>query len=160
MKALLTMRRINLFAFVICCLLLLSVLYFEYYKGLEPCLLCNIQRIEVGLLAIIFLVAALHHHKQWLYQNLALLVAALGILTAGRQVWLQLYPPQASDVCLPGLSYMLANLPLMQTIQMISSGSDNCSQITWTFLQLSMASWSLLFFILFACLAIIQMLRR
>ena len=38
---------------------------------------------------------------------------------------------------------MLENLPLARTIEKLFKGSGQCAEVTWTFLSLSIAEWSL-----------------
>jgi len=41
---------------------------------------------------------------------------------------------------------MLENLPLSQTLAKLFAGSGQCAEVTWRFLGLSIAEWSLAWF--------------
>jgi disulfide bond formation protein DsbB len=42
---------------------------------------------------------------------------------------------------------MLDNFPLSRTLQTLISGTGECAVVDWTFLGLSIAEWSLLWFV-------------
>jgi len=76
-----------------------------------------------------------------------ILISSLGGFgTASRQVWLQHLPPDKVPECGPGLQYWIQNMPFLKTVELLFKGDGNCAEVDWTFLGLSMASWSLLMF--------------
>ena len=133
------------------CAVLLGYGYFlQYAQGLEPCPLCMVQRLFFYLLGGVCLVAAIHgpgRAGSIVYGTLAALFALGGAATAGRQVWLQHLPADKVPQCGPDLMYMLENLPLSRTLEKLVQGSGECAKVDWTFLGLSIAEWSLLWFI-------------
>lgn len=151
MLSLLTSRRfVNVGGFLTCVGLLAYAYFLQYVQGLEPCPLCIFQRVAFIALAIIFLLAALHHPKAWggkVYGLLLLLSGAAGAGLAGRQVWLQGLPPDEVPECGPALDYMLEVFPLGEVIRTVLQGSGDCAEIDWTFLGLSIAGWTLIIFI-------------
>jgi disulfide bond formation protein DsbB len=87
-----------------------------------------------------------------LYAGLAALFAAGGAAAAGRQVWLQHLPPDKVPACGPDLYFMLENFPLSRTLTTLIKGTGDCAVVDWTFLGLSIAEWSLAWFVgLFCC---------
>ena len=133
------------------CALLLGYGYFlQHVRGLDPCPLCLVQRgFYYGVLATC-LVAAIHApagRGRTVYGVLAALFAAGGIATAGRQVWLQHLPPDKVPQCGPDLFFMLENLPLATTLQKLVFGTGECAVVDWKFLGLSIAEWSLAWFV-------------
>ena len=142
---------------VICAALLGFGYYLQYARGLEPCPLCLVQRgFFYGVIAI-SLLGALHGPGRVgtvVWSTLLFLVAAGGAATAGRQVWLQHLPPDKVPACGPDLFFMLENFPLMQTVQKLFRGTGECAVVDWTFLGLSIAEWSLGWFVLFCFYAI------
>ena len=66
---------------------------------------------------------------------------------AGRQVWLQHLPPDKVPQCGPDLAFMLENFPLSRTLNTLFSGTGECAVVDWTFLGLSIAEWSLAWFV-------------
>jgi protein dithiol:quinone oxidoreductase len=143
-------RTINLAALVISVGLLTYAYYAQFYQGLEPCPLCIFQRVALMALAVIFLIAALHHPVAWgarVYAVLIVCAAAIGAAVAGRHIWLQSLPPDQVPECGPGLAYMLQAFPWSDTLRMVFTGSGECAQVDWRFLGLSMPAWVLVWFL-------------
>lgn len=140
-------------------------LYVQYVDHIEPCLLCMLQRVFYVALGLTALVAALHYRARfarYLYNWLALIFTLLGLLAAGRQVWLQHLPPssQANSFCLPGYKYLIENQAWSVLFKAIFSNAPDCAKISWTFLRLSMAEWSLVLFIVLLLLVLRQFRAR
>lgn len=124
--------------------------YLQYVAGIEPCPLCIMQRLAFFAVLIICLAAAVHAPAKRgirIYAGLSLLTTGIGAAIAGRQVWLQHLPPDQVPQCGPGLEYMLEVFPLFEALRMILTGSGECAEVDWTFLGLSIAQWSLGWFI-------------
>jgi disulfide bond formation protein DsbB len=137
-----------------CALLLGFGYYLQYARGLEPCPLCLVQRGFFYAAGGIFLIAALHSRWRAAYATLAFLFAASGAATAARQVWLQHLPPDKVPQCGPDLFFMLENFPLAQALKKLVSGNGECAAVDWTFLGLSIAEWSLAWFVVLGCYAL------
>ena len=157
-------RRVAFAVPVALCAALLGYGYFlQYAQGLEPCPLCMVQRFFFYLVAGVCLAAAVHAPGRVgsiVYGALAALFAVGGAATAGRQVWLQHLPADKVPQCGPDLMYMLNNLPLSRTLEKLFYGSGECAKVDWTFLGLSIAEWSLLWFIGLALYALWLAARR
>lgn len=137
--------------FLACAGLLGFAYYLQYYEYQDPCPLCILQRIVFMGLAAIFLVAAVHgpgRAGSIVYGGLLVAAASIGAAIAARHVWLQSLPKDRIPECGPGLEYMLKKLPLSQALDKILSGSGECAEVGWTFLGLSIAGWSLAWFLL------------
>lgn len=155
-------RRTYFYLFAILITALLSSAYLQYYRGLQPCLLCLLQRFIYILLALVCLAASLHHHtplSQKIYNWIFILICTAGITLAGRQVWLQHLPTDQITNCLPNYTYLLQTLPWPQIIKLALTGSSDCAQVTWRWLGMSMAEWSLGIFSLCAIISALQFLR-
>lgn len=152
-------RLVYLLGFIACAALLAFGYYLEFGQGLEPCPLCIIQRVVFLGLALVCLAATLHGPRRVavrIYSGLLMVLALGGSAVAGRQVWLQHLPADQVPACGPGLEYMLEVYPLAEALQMALKGSGDCAEVDWTFLGLSIAEWSLGWFILFAAVAVVQ----
>ncbi|WP_269078200.1 MULTISPECIES: disulfide bond formation protein B [Azotobacter] len=126
--------------------------YLEYYLLLEPCPLCIIQRVFF-LLSALGLVAFVFWPKSyWLLSTILWLL--VGAIVAGRHVWITYLPAESLGGCLPGLSYMIEAFPVIDSLQLIFSGSVDCAEVTWTLLSLSIPEWSLLIFTLILCVTL------
>jgi disulfide bond formation protein DsbB len=134
--------------------------YLQYVQGLQPCPLCMIQRGFFYAVMALFALAALLGRGFLFHAVLIVLFAAGGAATAGRQVWLQSLPPDQVPACGPDLFFMLNNLPLMRTLQKVFHGSGECAVVDWKFLGLSLAGWSLVWFVGLAAYALWIALRK
>lgn len=148
--------------FLACAGLLGFAYYLQYVEYQEPCPLCMLQRVAFLDMMLVFGVAALHGPRRrgaMIYSGLLFVMAAMGAAIAGRQVWLQHLPPDKVPACGPGLEYMLERFPLSDALQKIFAGSGECAEAGWRFLGLTIAGWSLVWFIALAALAIAVALR-
>ena len=147
----------------VCAALLGFGYYLQYVQGLEPCPLCMVQRGFFYVVMALFILAALHAPGRVgtaIYSALIVLFAAGGAAAASRQVWLQHLPPDRVPECGPDLFFMLENLPLSRTLEKLFHGSGECAAVDWTFLGLSIAGWSLAWFIALAVYALWLAARR
>ncbi len=140
------------------CALLLGYGYFlQYVEGLQPCPLCLIQRGFFYAVMALFIAAAAQRPGRGAaiaYGGLIALLAAGGLATAARQVWLQHLPADRVPQCGPDLYFMLENFPLAQTLKKLIAGSGECAKVDWTLLGFSIAEWSLACFIGLALYAV------
>ncbi|MCY1518793.1 Disulfide bond formation protein B [compost metagenome] len=156
-------RSLFFLAFVGCLVLMGAALYLEHVVGLEPCPLCVVQRVCVIAFGLVCLVAALHapgRIGRRVYAVLALLFAAAGAGTAGRQIWLQGVPADQLPACLPNLDYMMEALPFQEIIRLVLHGSADCAEVNWTLFGMSIPEWSLLGFVAMLLFSLVQLLRR
>ncbi len=155
-------RALFLSAFLLCCVLIATALYFQYVQGLDPCPLCIMQRIAVIGLGAIALLGALHNPGETgrrCYGLAMLLIASIGGTIAGRHVWLQHLPVDQVPSCGPGLKYILETLPLHEAFNMILRGSGECAETHWSFLGLSIPGWMLVIFSGFILFGLYLLLR-
>jgi disulfide bond formation protein DsbB len=161
-------RTAFLLGFVICAALLGYALYTEQQLHLMPCNLCILQRVAFIWMGLWFLVGGLHAPRgggRWVYVVLVLIGAAFGVAMAGRQLWLQSLPAAQSPACGAGFDMLLAQLkghyiPLGQFITTMLRGSGDCAQVTWRFMGLSMAGWTLIWYVLLGAWALLPRPRR
>src|ERR1700687_2609585 len=102
-------RTVNLLGLLACVFLLSIGFYLQYMAGIQPCLLCILQRLMFFLLTIIFLIAILHSPNNQgirIYGLFTMLIGILGAMIATRHIWLQMHP-QHTGICLPGLMPIL-----------------------------------------------------
>jgi disulfide bond formation protein DsbB len=144
-------RRIGYLLGCLVCLGLMGyALYLQYVLDLEPCPLCVLQRVCVIAMGIVFLVATFHNPGRTgatVYALLQLVIGGAGAALAARQVWLQSLPKDQVPSCGMGLNYMLESLPLTDVMRKVFEGSGECAEKGWEFLHLSIAGWTLVFFV-------------
>ena len=143
-----------------CALLLGYGYYLQYFDNQDPCPLCLVQRAFFYAVMAVCVIAALHGRWRIFYGILAALFAVGGAAAASRQVWLQHLPPDKVPQCGPDLFFMLENFPLSRTFSTLFSGTGECAVVDWTFLGLSIAEWSLLWFAALCAGALWLALRR
>ena len=157
MKLHLTPRLGYLAGFLICGGLILYALYLQYYEYQNPCPLCLLQRVVYIALMVVFLLGALHGPRRTgavVYSTLLVLVSLIGAGIAARHVWLQHLPKDKVPECGPGLGYILDRFPLVNALEKIFRGSGECAEAGWRLMGLSIAEWSLVWFILLGAYAV------
>jgi disulfide bond formation protein DsbB len=144
-------RRIGyVLGFLVCVGLMGYALYLQYVLNLDPCPLCVLQRVCVIAMGLIFLLAAFHNPGRTgatVYALLLLFVGGAGAALATRQVWLQSLPKDQVPSCGMSLNYMLETLPFTDVLNKVFAGSGECAEKNWEFLHLSIAGWTLVFFV-------------
>ncbi|TFZ04879.1 disulfide bond formation protein B [Ramlibacter rhizophilus] len=153
-------RRVLALVCAVAIALLAFGLYLQHVVGLEPCPMCIVQRYALVLVALAAGLGALSARRGAHRGASAagLLFAGFGAFTAARQSWLQWYPPEVSS-CGRDFYGMIETFPLQRAIPMIFRGSGDCTAIDWTFLGGSIANWSFLWFIAFALVFLVLLLR-
>jgi disulfide bond formation protein DsbB len=136
--------------FLVCAGLMAFALYLQFGLDLDPCPLCVLQRIAISAMGLVFLIAAFHNPERpgaRMYAFVQLILGGAGAALALRQLWLQSLPKDQVPVCGMSLGYMLDTLPLSETLRKVLEGSGECAEKGWVFLHLSIAGWTLVFFI-------------
>lgn len=143
--------------------MLFAYYYLQRTLGLDPCPLCLIDRGLVMLAGFFFLLAFIHNPGrtgQRVYGGLALIPALLGVAVCWRHLWLESLPKHLVPECSPGLEYMLETFPIGETIRTIFNSAGECAEVKWRFLGLSIAGQTLLVFLGFTALSLLQILRK
>ncbi|MFT6591726.1 MAG: disulfide bond formation protein DsbB [Rhodoferax sp.] len=135
-------------------------MYLQHVVGLIPCPMCIVQRYALILIAFIAGLTALSRRKTIHTSGAILLVlsAGFGAFVAGRQSWLQWFPPEVVT-CGRDFYGMIEMFPLQRLVPMIFKGGGDCSKIDWTFLGGSIANWSFLCFVGIAVMALMMAWR-
>lgn len=136
--------------FLVCAALMAFALYLQFGLDLDPCPLCVLQRIAISAMGLTFLIAAIHNPQRpgaRIYAFVQLILGGTGTALALRQLWLQSLPKDQVPVCGMSLGYMLDTLPLTETVRKVLEGSGECAEKGWVFLHLSIAGWTLVFFV-------------
>jgi disulfide bond formation protein DsbB len=124
--------------------------YLQYFQGLEPCVLCMVQRLFFTLLGLTALIAVLQNPARIgtrIYAFFTALFSACGAGIAGRQIWLQHLPPDKVPECGPDLFFMLETYPLTEALMTALKGTGDCAEVVWTFLGFSIPEWAIVIFI-------------
>jgi disulfide bond formation protein DsbB len=144
-------------------LIVIAIVYFQNYLGLEPCYLCITQRVFVIAVGVIFAIAALHNPEargQRIYAGLSIATAGLGSYFSGKQLWLQSLPEDQVPACGIPVDYLFDSFSPSEAIAMLLRGDGNCAEVQWQLLGLSMPAWVMLCFVGFAAVGLVQFLRK
>jgi disulfide bond formation protein DsbB len=140
-------QKINLACALICAGMLGYAIYASKYLGYVPCPLCMFQRVCIGALGLVFLVAALHRVRfagGIVYAFLVFLAAGSATWVAGRHVWIQHQPPGTVPSCGAPLDNLLQMFPVLEVIRRVMTGGGECGNIDWKFIGISMPGWVLI----------------
>ena len=145
----------------LCVGLLAFGLYLQHVVGLDPCPMCIVQRYALIGVAVFALAGAAWPGTgtRRAAALLVLLTAGFGAFVAARQSWLQWFPPEVVT-CGRDFYGMIEAFPLKRAVPMIFRGTGDCTAIDWTFLNLTIANWSFLNFLLLGALALVLLLPR
>ena len=125
--------------------------YLQYFENQDPCPLCLVQRAFYYLVLVTFAVAAVHDPAKRTVNATYCVAAAVfalgGAAVAARHVWLQHLPADQVPACGPDLYFMLENLPLARTLEKLFMSTGQCAEVNWRLLGLSIAEWSLAWFV-------------
>jgi len=144
-------------------LLAVAYFYFQLEKGLDPCPLCMFQRACLVGVASVCLLGLITNPKKIGAKVIAFfcsLFSILGLIIAGRQVWLQHLPADQVPECGPGLDFMLETFPVMEMLQSVFSGSGECAEVQWLFLSFSMGEWMVAVFFVMTLISLRLLLAR
>jgi len=140
-------QKINLLCAFVCAGMLGYAIYAEKVLGFIPCPLCMFQRVCIGALGIVFLIAGLHrvrYHGAIVYGAFIFVVAGAAVWVSGRHVWVQAQPPGTVPSCGAPLDSLLQMFPLLEVVRKVMTGGGECGAIDWTMLGLSMPMWVLI----------------
>lgn len=138
---------------------LISSYVLEYLFSLTPCPLCIMQRLCTVVLA--FLCLAYFVIPQWSkrlsFSLSQLLFIVIGIISAGRQLWLQLFATHDSSLCMPGFEELIHYFSWDMVLKMMFWGSNDCATVSWTFMKMPMSVWSMGYFLIMMLLCFRQL---
>ena len=147
--------RIALMSALICAGLLSAAFYLEFVSGLVPCALCLAQRAVFALICIACLLYLLPYYgSRLIFGLLSFVSSGLGIWLASRQLWLQSLPEDQLPACGPDIYFILERFHIFDGLKTMFFGSGNCAEVQWTFLNLSIPGWTLLFYVFTASVSV------
>lgn len=135
--------------------LLFAYQFLEKSLNLEPCPLCILDRIVVGLMAVVF-AAGLFVDKMG--PRLGMLgfnvfLVCIGFVLTGRHVWLQNQPFNPESVCLAEQPEIQG---MMELVKEAFDAQADCGLISWEVFGMSIPMLTLLMFVGFLFLLFAQ----
>lgn len=149
-------------AFLATCLVLSAAFYLQNRVGLQPCSLYLMQGAFMTGFGLVCLAAALHGPGQqglWRYAWAGLLMGEAAGHAATRHVWIQSASLTGEGPCGNEPVCPWQTEPLGDALSILWQGSSQCTQITWSLLDLSWPEWSLLAFVGMALFSLLQLLQ-
>lgn len=105
-------------------------LYAQYIMGMNPCVLCIVQRVALLCIAVFSLLCLLLPlSKRWAVHLTTLFVSIPtlgGLATAAYQIWLQSLPLDQQPSCGSPWSFRLRHMPLFDWYEPLIRGTGNC----------------------------------
>ena len=143
----------------LCAALIGFALYVQHGMFMMPCPLCILQRVAFAGMGLFFLLGAITGGTpRWLRRTWAVLVGLFAAAGAGIAIWhvrMQYLPPSEVPTCSGmDIGYMLEAFPLQKVVDLIFTGSGECAKIDWTFLGLSMPTWTLAWYLVLGTAAL------
>ena len=121
----------------------------QYVLGMNPCVLCILQRLCVLAVGLLAIVTAFSSQSSKFARSLsALLIAAPAVYGAGvaaYQIWLQSLPPGTAPSCGAPWTFRLRDWPLFDWFEPIVRGFGNCAEPEYL-LGIALPVWSILYF--------------
>jgi len=152
-------QKINLLCALVCAGMLAYAIYAEKYLGYIPCPLCMFQRVCIGALGLVFLVAALHRVRYFgaiVYGGFIFVAASAATWVAARHVWIQHQPPGTVPSCGAPLDSLLQMFPILEVVRRVMTGGGECGNIDWTLFGISMPGWVLIMAVALGLLGIVN----
>lgn len=142
-------RKTALFLLVLSVLAACGSFVSQYVLGMNPCVLCIVQRLCVLAVGVAALLAVFFRQFSKVGRTFsALLISApavYGIGTAAYQLWLQSLPPGTAPSCGAPWTFRLKDWPLFDWFEPIVRGFGNCAVPDY-FLGIALPVWSIAYF--------------
>ena len=130
-------------------LVLGTALYLEHIQGLQPCPLCLMQRLATFLFGTLCLIgmclSTLKRAKHVAFAQI--IITAMGLFFAGRQLWLQSLPVDQAPACMPNLDMLVHYFSKTQVLTALLWGTGDCADVSLRYFGLSIPVWSLVYFV-------------
>jgi disulfide bond formation protein DsbB len=156
-------RLANFAGFLACAGLIAYAYHAQYDLNVDPCPVCIFQRVGVIATGFVFLIAALHHPKEWGRYVYAVLIGVTSLATIGVAIdhlYVQSLPPGAVASCGAPLGMLFQFSPWMEVIKKVLTGSGECQEVNWVFLGLAMPAWVLICALILGVGGVIANVRR
>ncbi|MCF7521259.1 disulfide bond formation protein B [Neisseria sp. ZJ106] len=121
----------------------------QYLLGMNPCVLCILQRLAVLAVGLAALLTAFNRQRSACVRTFSALLliapAAAGAGVAAYQLWLQSLPPGTAPACGAPWTFRLRNWPLFDYWEFVVRGFGDCAVPDY-FLGIALPVWSIAYF--------------
>lgn len=160
MKTLISSRILFLIVFLMCTGSITGAFYLQYFQNMNPCVLCWVQRAMFALTGLFCLIGCIHNPLgigRRIYAFLALVFSVLGIVAAGRQIWLSFHPGYS---CVSStIKDIFTKNPLFRAIFKSFQGTPECGLLTDKFFGIELPYWGIILFSFFTLVLLFQLFR-
>ncbi|MDL2283597.1 disulfide bond formation protein B [Oxalobacter sp. OttesenSCG-928-P03] len=152
-----TSRKLLGFIMLLCCSFLLFAFYLQHYQYVLPCPLCVVQRYAYAAIVLFCVLGRLTPFVRFA-SFLSLLASIGGAVAASSQLW-AMKNPSVQCGRDPLEAFMNSLLPA-KWLPSVFKADGYCGEVLDRILGLTPPEWSLAWFMLFAFIFFIIMLRR
>lgn len=143
-------RKILWFSAILSFLAVCGSFILQYVFGMNPCVLCILQRLTVLAVGGISISMALSNQRTQIIRTISVLIVSMptiyGAGVAIYQLWIQSLPPETAPSCGAPWSFRLREWPLFDYWEFLVRGFGNCSIPDYLF-GITLPIWSLLYFL-------------
>ena len=139
----------------------LCALFFQYYMGLAPCIMCIYQRVAIWGIFIAGVIGYLGHQSIWA-RALAFIAWAVGAIW-GLLIAIEHVEIQTSSSLFYSCEYVPnfpTWLPLHEWLPWLFEATGDCGDINWQFFDYSMPQMMILVFSVYTVLLAFILLSR
>lgn len=133
----------------LCAATLCASLVLQYIIGMNPCVLCILQRLMVLAVGLVALLTAfnrqLSHTARTISALLVSIPALYGMGVAVYQIWIQSLPAGSAPACGAPWTFRLRDWPLFELYEPLIRGFGNCAEPDYV-LGIALPIWSVLYF--------------
>lgn len=121
----------------------------QYVVGMNPCVLCILQRLMVLAVGLLALLTAFNRQLSLTARTVSALLisipSAYGIGVAVYQIWIQSLPAGTAPGCGAPWTFRLRDWPLFDWYEPVVRGFGNCAEPDYVF-GVALPVWSVLYF--------------
>ena len=119
------------------------LLYFEYIHEILPCELCIWQRLPHSIVVLLGIFTLFNSNYRLIICSACLLTIVLGLFLSGYHVGIEYKFWSGPENC-SGTNNLQDLSPDLFLETILKAPIISCDEITWSFLNISMAGWNLL----------------
>ncbi len=121
----------------------------QYIVGMNPCVLCIVQRLMVLAVGLVALLTAFNRQLSTTARTISALLVSIpalyGMGVAIYQIWIQSLPAGTAPACGAPWTFRLRDWPLFDWYEPIIRGFGNCAEPDYVF-GVALPVWSVLYF--------------
>ncbi|WP_165007555.1 disulfide bond formation protein B [Neisseria yangbaofengii] len=121
----------------------------QYIIGMNPCVLCILQRLMVLAVGLVALLTAFNRQLSATARTVSAFLVSIpalyGMGVAIYQIWIQSLPAGTAPACGAPWTFRLRDWPLFEWYEPVVRGFGNCAEPDYVF-GIALPIWSVLYF--------------